>query len=237
VGRWPRAGSRKRLTGHGRDESTVLDHVLARYHSPGLGRFLSVDPVVRTAPYRYDPALWNRYDYGLQNPIKYDDPDGREIRNKADNDAAVFDTAEHLSKSPTIQKFFGDDAKNDLEVWAVVVDPSATNKYGEADTTVYQNDRGGFLLVLRIDPFTELSKAPKTETQKEKETRHEFGEASLWIQGIRISDETDHLATEEGERLGHEADEAARQRQAERAYNNVTCLARFSSFMLNLPRH
>jgi uncharacterized protein RhaS with RHS repeats len=40
------------------------------------GRFLSVDPAGESAkPAR--PQSWNRYSYGLNNPVKYVDPDGQ----------------------------------------------------------------------------------------------------------------------------------------------------------------
>jgi uncharacterized protein RhaS with RHS repeats len=47
----------------------------ARYYSPELGRFLSVDPG------GFDPSRpqsWNRYTYASNNPINRVDPDGKE---------------------------------------------------------------------------------------------------------------------------------------------------------------
>jgi hypothetical protein len=42
------------------------------------GRFLSVDPAGESAkPAR--PQSWNRYSYGLNNPVKYVDPDGQVV--------------------------------------------------------------------------------------------------------------------------------------------------------------
>ena len=70
-------GSRKRYTGHERDETTGLDYMLARYYGSNLGRFLSVDPVVRTSK-AFSPANWNRYSYSRNDPLAYADPDGRE---------------------------------------------------------------------------------------------------------------------------------------------------------------
>jgi hypothetical protein len=50
----------------------------ARYCSPVTGRFLSVDPAGESAkPAR--PQSWNRYSYGLNNPVKYVDPDGQVV--------------------------------------------------------------------------------------------------------------------------------------------------------------
>jgi hypothetical protein len=47
--------------------------MLARYHSPGLGRFLSVDPVGDRPT---DPPSWNAYAYVRNNPISLIDPSG-----------------------------------------------------------------------------------------------------------------------------------------------------------------
>jgi RHS repeat-associated protein len=44
-----------------------------RYYEPLAGRFLSVDPVVTNAN---TGAMFNRYDYAMNNPYKYVDPDG-----------------------------------------------------------------------------------------------------------------------------------------------------------------
>jgi RHS repeat-associated protein len=45
-----------------------------RYYEPLAGRFLSVDPVTTDAN---TGAMFNRYDYAMNNPYKYVDPDGR----------------------------------------------------------------------------------------------------------------------------------------------------------------
>ncbi|MCG8462292.1 MAG: RHS repeat-associated core domain-containing protein, partial [Holophagales bacterium] len=69
-----------KFTGHERDPgfqaSTPLDYMHARYCSPALGRFLSVDPVVQPNRAASKPQLWNRYSYALNNPTAYVDPSG-----------------------------------------------------------------------------------------------------------------------------------------------------------------
>nr|HRC85857.1 RHS repeat-associated core domain-containing protein [Thermoanaerobaculia bacterium] len=72
---------RMKFTGHERDANGAgtlddLDYMHARYCSPGLGRFLSVDPVLGDV---HRPLSWNRYAYVVNNPMKYVDPTGRAI--------------------------------------------------------------------------------------------------------------------------------------------------------------
>ena len=61
-------------TGHQTDTELRLSYMQQRYYDPGVGRFLSADPV------RANPASgtnFNRYWYGNNNPVKFVDPDGR----------------------------------------------------------------------------------------------------------------------------------------------------------------
>jgi len=74
------AASSLQYTGHERDKwggaegLDTLDYMHARYYSPVMGRFLSVDPVLGDPG---EPQSWNRYTYVANNPLRYIDPDGR----------------------------------------------------------------------------------------------------------------------------------------------------------------
>lgn len=46
-------------------------------NASGLGRFLSVDPVLDIKKNLSEPQMWNRYAYVTNNPLKFTDPDGR----------------------------------------------------------------------------------------------------------------------------------------------------------------
>jgi hypothetical protein len=50
----------------------------ARHCSPITGRFLSVDPVDSAKPAA--PQTWNKFAYAANNPMKFVDPDGKELR-------------------------------------------------------------------------------------------------------------------------------------------------------------
>ncbi|MCP4547340.1 MAG: RHS repeat-associated core domain-containing protein, partial [bacterium] len=68
-----------KFTGHERDATGLagdLDYMHARYHSPTIGRHLSVDPISGNP---MAPQTWNRYAYVIGNPIKFIDPDGKRV--------------------------------------------------------------------------------------------------------------------------------------------------------------
>ncbi|MDR6840430.1 RHS repeat domain-containing protein [Pseudoxanthomonas sacheonensis] len=62
------------FTGHVQDAATGLTYMQQRYFDPGIGRFLSVDPVTANSN---TGANFNRYWYANNNPYKFVDPDGR----------------------------------------------------------------------------------------------------------------------------------------------------------------
>jgi len=67
------------FTGKERDAETGLDYFGARYQRAGIGRFTSVDPVMTFDKSLADPQRWNRYAYARTNPLRWIDPDGRQI--------------------------------------------------------------------------------------------------------------------------------------------------------------
>ncbi len=64
-----------------RSDSTGLMYYRARYYAVAVGRFISADTIV---PQPNDPQSWNRYSYGLNNPVKYTDPTGHKACDDAD---------------------------------------------------------------------------------------------------------------------------------------------------------
>ncbi|HEX2162490.1 MAG TPA: RHS repeat-associated core domain-containing protein, partial [Thermoanaerobaculia bacterium] len=70
---------RMKFTGHERDlgvswsPADDLDYMHARWYNPQVGRFLSVDPIGGNT---HLPQSWNRFTYGLNNPVRYIDPTG-----------------------------------------------------------------------------------------------------------------------------------------------------------------
>jgi RHS repeat-associated protein len=50
------------------------------YYASGTGRFTTVDPLLDVQKAQVDPQLWNRYAYVRNNPLRFVDPDGRELK-------------------------------------------------------------------------------------------------------------------------------------------------------------
>jgi RHS repeat-associated protein len=81
------AGQPRRFTGKERDSETGLDYFGARYYSAPVARFTTVDPVYSWKDSLADPQRWNRYAYGRNNPLRYVDPDGKDVVLVARNNA------------------------------------------------------------------------------------------------------------------------------------------------------
>jgi len=68
------------FTGKERDFESGLDNFGARYDASLMGRFMSADVINLTDKRVLNPAnTLNKYVYGGNNPLKYVDPDGRDI--------------------------------------------------------------------------------------------------------------------------------------------------------------
>jgi RHS repeat-associated protein len=69
-------GINQKFTAKERDAESELDYFGARFLSSELGRFLSVDPT-RLSVSLTNPQSWNLYSYALNNPVVYNDPNGK----------------------------------------------------------------------------------------------------------------------------------------------------------------
>ena len=64
-----------KFTSKERDAETGLDYFAARYRGGAMGRFTSPDPLPASGRSE-DSQSWNRYSYGLNNPLRFVDPSG-----------------------------------------------------------------------------------------------------------------------------------------------------------------
>lgn len=64
-----------KFTGKERDAESGLDNFGARYMGSTMGRFMSPDPFLNSGR-PGNPQTWNRYTYGLNNPLRNTDPTG-----------------------------------------------------------------------------------------------------------------------------------------------------------------
>jgi RHS repeat-associated protein len=71
---------RKQFTGYERDGETDLDFAQARMYSKNLGRFITVDPLFFQLVMSVDPQRFNLYGYARNNPLKWVDPKGEDLR-------------------------------------------------------------------------------------------------------------------------------------------------------------
>ncbi len=69
-----------KFTGKERDSESNLDNFGARYYSSQFGRFMSPDVINLTNDRLMSPSTTlNKYVYAADNPLKYVDPDGKDI--------------------------------------------------------------------------------------------------------------------------------------------------------------
>ncbi len=67
---------RKKFTSYERDTESGLDFAEARMYASKLGRFTTTDPSRISIKFN-NPQTWNRYNYCLNNPLKYIDSNGK----------------------------------------------------------------------------------------------------------------------------------------------------------------
>jgi RHS repeat-associated protein len=91
------AGKENPETGGG--DWQPLNYFGARYFHSATGRFTSVDPVFTITKNIVDPQRWNRYTYVRNNPIRYVDPDGREVKYASDELKDFFGFLSSRSKA------------------------------------------------------------------------------------------------------------------------------------------
>jgi RHS repeat-associated protein len=70
--------SPQHFTGKERDSESGNDYFGARYYGSSMGRIMSPDPESATPLQVLNPQRWDKYSYGLNNPLAFTDSDGRD---------------------------------------------------------------------------------------------------------------------------------------------------------------
>jgi RHS repeat-associated protein len=66
------------FTNHEYDPDTLLHYMRARHYSPAAGRFLQPDPLSVLDKLLVNPQDLNLYTYTINNPLRYQDPNGED---------------------------------------------------------------------------------------------------------------------------------------------------------------
>ena len=162
--------TRQKFTSYERDKETDLDFAQARYYSSQLGRFTSVDPIFLKLTRVIDPQQFNRYSYVRNNPLKYVDVSGLDLKLKAGMKKADVDRIIKIY-AKQYQKASGRSAIDKFEKSSIPITvgsgelPTTVRKdgtktvinerYGEtARTGTGQNDENGKLKSVTLSTIT-----------------------------------------------------------------------------------
>lgn len=125
-------------TGHVIDAQTGLAYMQQRYYDPQVGLFLSADPVTA---FSNPVAQFHRYRYANNNPYKFTDPDGREVKYAVGgtvNEAQLRGFLVKMAFSPT-----GRAELQQLELskntYTFRLDSRASNWFDQSSNTIYVN--------------------------------------------------------------------------------------------------
>lgn len=128
---------RQQFTGYERDGETDLDFAQARMYLNALGRFNSVDPVKLTSARMFEPQQFNLYAYTINNPLRYIDPDGKDVN-------LVNDTKEGRRKAllSITANMTANEARNVGVRWNK--DSGKNEVYIKDPSKVFKNQSGGY---------------------------------------------------------------------------------------------
>jgi RHS repeat-associated protein len=71
-----------KFTGKERDSESNLDNFGARYYSSSMARFTATDPHLTDSQRMGDPQQLNMYSYARNNPLRFGDDDGEDVKEK-----------------------------------------------------------------------------------------------------------------------------------------------------------
>ena len=150
-----RFGARE-FTGKERDAETGLDYFGARYMSGAQGRWTSPDAINLTDERMFIPSnTFNKYIYGGNNPLKYTDPDGRDITLFYTNSGTAghfWMTAYNQSNGQSAVLDFGPAAGASQTRMALGGDVPGDTNYAAHMTSADEIKRGYTSLTIQTNP-------------------------------------------------------------------------------------
>ncbi len=124
--------TRQKFTGYERDEETNLDFSQARMHNYNHGRFTSPDEFFNDTQVG-SPASWNLYTYVRNNPLKYVDSSGEEVRlvrikDKDGNEVENIGEADRKTLLSWLNNVYGCDGCVTIEDNVIRLDTTTVDK-------------------------------------------------------------------------------------------------------------
>ncbi len=193
--------------GHVTDTQTNLTYMQQRYYDPVALRFLSPDPVDVSAS---DGGNFNRYWYANNNPYKFTDPDGREVRFAIKSSGAAIDAMRmgvYLAKSPTAKTEFNQIAQSDTRYVIQLAQSGGSGGYNMRDKVIRIYTREGLMIESSgeiqspaIGGIHEISHAAENDRVGDQQSRK-----NAWLAGPTILTPTPRASPEEERAVGVES--------------------------------
>jgi RHS repeat-associated protein len=186
-----------KFTGKERDAESGLDDFGARYYSSTVGRFASVDPHLADAQRLLDPQQLNMYGYARDNPLRFGDSDGKDVKetiksNTYDVQGATADEAlNNATKTSGIKTETGEDMSGkttaSMSIKYKDVEVSQTSPTIATDGTAFTEIKSSDVILVQTitlpkwDGYDNASKEEKTEWDSKVATlkEHEEGHATI----------------------------------------------------------
>ncbi len=148
---------RSRCTGNERDSESGLDDFGARYYASTMGRWMSPDAINLTDERVFNPAnTLNKYVYGGNNPLKYVDPDGRDITVFYTNTGPAghfwMVAYEQTTGESAVMDFGPDKAQSWLIERGLPIDVAGTTNYDAHQETLDQIRQDYTSLTIQTNP-------------------------------------------------------------------------------------
>jgi len=212
-----------KFAGKERDQESGLDYLGARYFGSALGRFVTPDSTSYST--LRDPQRWNLYSYVMNNPLRYNDPDGHAAECKTDAtkclagaQAAVANKEAasrlYINKVPTQHSFLGYKwtttrdflgIKGDVKSFAALSGNAARMASMVSDDRVFSLNVTSWLSSPSAAGNTPLRGGGWTRTQHQDGVNESFVDPNPPKAGVDQDAERDHIPPANlGEKVAHE---------------------------------